>query len=589
MKKVLALILAVAMLATLNVGALAGGPPPVTMEDIQSGNTLEVERPAEESVGNSIPVRLLIMNNLPEENVTISFPDGDFDFEFVKKTANYESLGPDLAYNALDYLAKPKPASVATGKRLNGTIKVDYFYKSDRKFTEEFTITMPAIIKIFNAEFGETIKFSESVNYMSSAMGNVHAIGHSFEYNSLYDITAAACKNGFFAAEIPEENLGFGKFLAVRSKTLYTNASDVGKVISDVLTVKLSNGKNYEFPIEMRVSDEPFEDLDRAEPCLNAQDTIFNVMIGTTYHYTIKMFDLSNALKLPLSIEFINRENDNVLEISDVTVNGKEITYTLTPLKEGEAAITHIIKDAEGNSFGNHTETYTVYPEGGIIPDDAHNPDKPKPPVTDPDNPDQPTPPVTDPDNPDKPTPKPPVVDSGAAPVDKTPQATDNPANDDKTTDALRSGDAVELKLTNGSAGLSTDTIDTLGGSKGKLTLQNGGMTVTIPGGFGKVNEPGRIYYPLDFSDSLANAADLAAAVKGEKAKTEVVKAGGDMVMPTTVTVTLKTKLTGTVNVYYYNDTTRRYTLLASPAAKDGKITFATKQMGTMVLTTGTI
>ena len=35
--------------------------------------------------------------------------------------------------------------------------------------------------------------------------------------------------------------------------------------------------------------------------------------------------------------------------------------------------------------------------------------------------------------------------------------------------------------------------------------------------------------------------------------------------------------------------TTRRYTLLASPAAKDGKITFATKQMGTMVLTTGTI
>ena len=88
---------------------------------------------------------------------------------------------------------------------------------------------------------------------------------------------------------------------------------------------------------------------------------------------------------------------------------------------------------------------------------------------------------------------------------------------------------------------------------------------------------------------TMEAGADLAAAVKGEKAKTEVVKAGGDMVMPTTVTVTLKTKLTGTVNVYYYNDTTRRYTLLASPAAKDGKITFATKQMGTMVLTTGTI
>lgn len=170
-----------------------------------------------------------------------------------------------------------------------------------------------------------------------------------------------------------------------------------------------------------------------------------------------------------------------------------------------------------------------------------------------------------------------------------TPPATENAANDDKTLDKLAAGESAEVKLTSGSAALATDTMDTLGSHGGKLTVTVDKMTVAIPGGFGKVNEPGRIYYPLDFSDSLATAADLAAAVKGEKAKTEVVKAGGDMVMPTTVTVTLKTKLTGTVNVYHYNDTTRRYTLLASPAAKDGKITFATKQMGTMVLTTGTI
>lgn len=170
-----------------------------------------------------------------------------------------------------------------------------------------------------------------------------------------------------------------------------------------------------------------------------------------------------------------------------------------------------------------------------------------------------------------------------------TPPATENAANDGKTLDKLAAGESAEVKLTSGSAALATDTMDTLGSHGGKLTVTVDKMTVAIPGGFGKVNEPGRIYYPLDFSDSLATAADLAAAVKGEKAKTEVVKAGGDMVMPTTVTVTLKTKLTGTVNVYHYNDTTRRYTLLASPAAKDGKITFATKQMGTMVLTTGTI
>ncbi len=197
---------------------------------------------------------------------------------------------------------------------------------------------------------------------------------------------------------------------------------------------------------------------------------------------------------------------------------------------------------------------------------------------------------VTTPDKPAPGTPRPPVVDSGNNSHDNSePSPTENAANNDKTLDKLAAGESAEVKLTSGSAALSTDTMDALGGHSGKLTVTVDKMTVAIPGGFGKVNELGRIYYPMDFSDNLANAGDLAAAVKGDKAKTEVVKAGGDMVMPTTVTVTLKTKLTGTVNVYYYNPETRRYTLLASPVANDGKITFATKQMGHLVLTTGTI
>ncbi len=196
---------------------------------------------------------------------------------------------------------------------------------------------------------------------------------------------------------------------------------------------------------------------------------------------------------------------------------------------------------------------------------------------------------VTTPDKPAPGTPRPPVVDSGSSSDKSEPSPTENAANNDKTLDKLSAGESAEVKLTSGSAALSTDTMNTLGGHSGKLTVTVDKMTVAIPGGFGKVNEPGRIYYPMDFSDNLANAGDLAAAVKGDKAKTEVVKAGGDMVMPTTVTVTLKTKLTGTVRVYYYNEETRRYTLIASPAAQDGKVTFATKQMGVMVLTTGTI
>ena len=223
-------------------------------------------------------------------------------------------------------------------------------------------------------------------------------------------------------------------------------------------------------------------------------------------------------------------------------------------------------------------------------PDNPDNPDDTKPPVIDsgdPDNPDTPDTP-DNPDNPDNPdTPKPPVSDGGSS--GNAPQASDNDANAEKTTDALRDGEAVSLKVTTGTAGLSTDTSDTLGGSKGKLTLQNGGMTVTIPGGFGKVNEPGRIYFPFDYEDAPRCAADMLAAVKGESAKSEARKVGGSMTLPTTVTVTLKTKLTGTVHIYLYNEETGKFTLLASPVAKDGTITLSTRQMGYMLLTTGRV
>ena len=77
--------------------------------------------------------------------------------------------------------------------------------------------------------------------------------------------------------------------------------------------------------------------------------------------------------------------------------------------------------------------------------------------------------------------------------------------------------------------------------------------------------------------------------VKGDTAKTETCKLGGNVVLPTTATVTIKTKLDGKVNVYYWNDETRKTTLIASPTAADGKVTFATKQLGHLILTTGTI
>lgn len=172
---------------------------------------------------------------------------------------------------------------------------------------------------------------------------------------------------------------------------------------------------------------------------------------------------------------------------------------------------------------------------------------------------------------------------------DKVLAPTDNIANEEESLEALAAGETVEVKLYNDTAALAPGTMDLLGSGKGKIIATIGKMTVTIPGGFGKTNEAGRVYYPLDFIDNPAQAASLAAPVKGEAAKTEVVKAGGDMAMPTSVTITLKTRLTGTVNIYYCSDDTGKYTLLASPVAKDGSITFATRQLGHLVLTTGTI
>ncbi len=168
----------------------------------------------------------------------------------------------------------------------------------------------------------------------------------------------------------------------------------------------------------------------------------------------------------------------------------------------------------------------------------------------------------------------------GSEDDDKRLAPTDNIANEEETLEALSAGETVEVKLYNDTAALAPDTMDLLGSSKGTLVAKVGKMTVTLPGGFGKVSEPGRVYYPLDFIDNAPLAGDLAAAVKGEKAKTEVFKAGGEMVLPGTATVTIKTRLEGMVKVYRYSEETGRYALLASPEAKDGSVTFATKALG---------
>ena len=63
---------------------------------------------------------------------------------------------------------------------------------------------------------------------------------------------------------------------------------------------------------------------------------------------------------------------------------------------------------------------------------------------------------VTTPDKPAPGTPRPPVVDSGSSSDKSEPSPTENAANNDKTLDKLSAGESAEVKLTSGSAALST-------------------------------------------------------------------------------------------------------------------------------------
>lgn len=166
---------------------------------------------------------------------------------------------------------------------------------------------------------------------------------------------------------------------------------------------------------------------------------------------------------------------------------------------------------------------------------------------------------------------------------------TANPVNEKVSQEALEAGQSLSFRLYNDLAAISRETADILGMSQGTLTVINDRMTVVIPGGYGPVTEKGRVHYPMNFISDPAYSPAMRAAVQGENVRTETVKAGGNMMMPGTVIVTLRTRLSGTVNIYHFDEQDDRYTRLATTAVQDGKVTFSTRQMGNMVITTGTI
>ena len=163
------------------------------------------------------------------------------------------------------------------------------------------------------------------------------------------------------------------------------------------------------------------------------------------------------------------------------------------------------------------------------------------------------------------------------------PSVTDNEANSGETHEAIRNGQGVGVDL-HIPAAISLYTMNLLGAHPGSsLTVEVGGYSLYIPGGFGQVNEPGRCYYPVDYhSPSLREKYYPAVP---EDIDFETADLAGAMPMPTTVTVTAETDLEDTVYVYLWDEDTDKLTYIAAPAAEDGEITFTTTVLGHFLFT----
>ena len=149
---------------------------------------------------------------------------------------------------------------------------------------------------------------------------------------------------------------------------------------------------------------------------------------------------------------------------------------------------------------------------------------------------------------------------------------------------------AVSAKLYGAGASLSLKSMATVADASVSLnvSLDNGAAEVLIPAGFTMPSTPGVVGFSIGYQQDPLYANLMTRQVKGDNAKTEVCKLGGGT-LPTTATVSVKTKLTGPVNIYYWNEDTRKATLLATATAENGKVSFATQQMGNMIITTGTV
>lgn len=483
MKKLLALLLAAALLAAGNVGAMAAPDPVILLED----------------------------------------PD----------SLNYLQPGETLNCTAWLNLEDPEEYGYLTS----------FEYEASKK-VRSAAVSDPSTMKIRG--------LSNSGNY-----DEVNALTPAGKYNGLIDYTIRKQNGSFTIADV--------------SKPPMTNT----------LIITFEDGTTAEYPVKIEVTDFPminggyFYDKDGNK----LKKGLTHLTLDEEYTLTFVVVDKNNQLNRDFQWEgheYVNTGSSVAhLQVGAAVKNGNVFRVPVKAVEAGRGTISCLFSGgylADGRTRWVRN-SYIVDDNGTNPPDDPTKPTKPNRPSR--------------PDRPEGPG-------GGGGPAnddEPAPPDTENKANEEKTQNALKAGNTVEVKLHNGTAALDLETMGILGAGKGTLTVINDRMTVDIPGGFGAFHEPGRIYFPFDYEQEPPCCSyEMNAAVKeGDRAKTETVKAGGNMVMPGPVTVTLKTKLTGTVNVYHYNDYNRRFTKLAEVPAADGRVTFTTKQLGHLVLTTGTI
>jgi len=359
---------------------------------------------------------------------------------------------------------------------------------------------------------------------------------------------------------------------AIQVKNPLTSVEDVGKTIEDTIDITLEDGKTYSFPLVVTY---------RAGALISCQNQLHVFTLGQQVKLNVNVIDPADIFGIPQDVGFLQGtaadvesgqncpEENRLLRVDEITfdIDRKKINITVTPIKTGvEQVCIHAI-DANGHGYGQSWQIQVI--------EEGQEPDKTT------------------------------VYSS----------RTENQASQDAALDAIEaineaiasgaalpakaqtvttangaSATVVSAKLYGLDATLSVDTMQALADSKVGLraNLDNGAAEVIIPGGFTMPTGAGVLGYSLGFQADPVFSNIMKSDVKGENAKTEVYRIGGG-VLPTTATITIKTKLTGKVNVYYWDEDTRRYTLLDSPTVEGKKLTFATKQLGNLVFTTGTI